>query len=348
MGLTFSLGSTSRLKVAAVRQALGELGIHAEVHAIPVSSGAPAQPVGVQTAIGAKNRALFAQRMSPGSWGIGIESGVFDSQFHWEDRAIVCLVAPNGADVWLTESEPLRLEVRDVEEARRRGFETTTVGAMLAHRTGGKSDDPHIHYTLQSRREYIRKAVIAAIRRSSLFPMHTVGVGSISLTLPVVSVSEGTSVALFNALGDWSMNEDIGYELSKLVPSTASAILMPDGKAQALLHVLGRETGLSTFVARKELKPYMRDVIIAEASSITNDGRRQRFYLDGPDAVRIRGRNIAVFDDVVSTGSTLDAMISIVKQAGAFHDSTIVVFTEGALPRADVVSLGHLPVFRDP
>ena len=37
---------------------------------------------------------------------------------------------------------------------------------------------------------------------------------------------------------------------------------MPDGKAQALLHVLGRRTGLPTLIAKKEQKPYMAEPVL--------------------------------------------------------------------------------------
>jgi len=171
-------------------------------------------------------------------------------------------------------------------------------------------------------------------------------IGNIALELPIREVAPGVRVALFNLLGDWKLTEAIGAELAKLIPTGTQALLMPDGKALALLHVMGRISGLPTFVARKELKPYMATPAIeVNVKSITTK-KMQQLFLGRDDADRLNGLNVAIVDDVVSTGGTLIAVRELLKKAGAKNGAVMAVMTEGEA-RTDVIALGNLPLFPD-
>jgi hypothetical protein len=57
-------------------------------------------------------------------------------------------------------------------------------------------------------------------------------------------------------------------------------LLMPDGKAQALLHVVGRATGLPTVVAKKEIKSYMlKPVVRGARDECMTSGTGVEFFL---------------------------------------------------------------------
>ena len=57
------------------------------------------------------------------------------------------------------------------------------------------------------------------------------------------------------------------------------------------------------------------------------------------------GKRVAIVDDVISTGSTLQAMRDLMGRAGARVVAEAAVFTEGdASQWKDVVALGHLPL----
>lgn len=173
---------------------------------------------------------------------------------------------------------------------------------------------------------------------------HTVTVGSVTRELPVREVAPGVRVALFNPLGDWELNEAIGAELAKLVPEGMEVLVMPDGKAQALLHVLGRMTKLPTVVARKEHKPYMAAPVLKVSVKSITTNKEQALFLGADDAALLKGKKVAVVDDVVSTGGTLLAMQKLLAEAGAELVAVMAAFTEG-IPRSDVIALGHLPLF---
>lgn len=173
---------------------------------------------------------------------------------------------------------------------------------------------------------------------------HDITVGPVTRSLPVREVKPGIFVALFNPLGDWELNEALGAELAPKIPSSAEVLVMPDGKAQAMLHVLGRISRLPTFVFKKEKKPYMKEpVLVGKRSECMTSGKEEYFYLGADDAARLSGKRALFVDDVVSTGGSLQACRSVLSQAGAEECGVMCAFTEGQ-ERDDVICLGCLPV----
>ncbi len=174
--------------------------------------------------------------------------------------------------------------------------------------------------------------------------VHTINIGGVKRDLPIREVAPGVCVALFNPLGDWELVEAAGQALAERLPEEAEMLVMPDGKAQALLHVMGRVSGRPTVVARKEQKAYMAQPILsASAMSITTQ-HKQWLHLGADDVARLQGKKVVMVDDVVSTGSTLEAMKMLLSQAGAELIGIMAVFTEGQ-ERSDVITLGHLPLY---
>lgn len=173
---------------------------------------------------------------------------------------------------------------------------------------------------------------------------HRVVIGNLERNLPICEVAPGVRVALFNSLGDWEMIEAAGRLLMQRMPPGIEALIMPDGKAQALLHVVARETRLPSFVARKEHKSYMEKVVVSITRNSITTSREQRLYLSGEDMMRLRNKRVMMVDDVVSTGGTLETIQDLLILCGATFAGAMAVFTEGR-ERDDVIALGHLPLF---
>jgi adenine phosphoribosyltransferase len=171
---------------------------------------------------------------------------------------------------------------------------------------------------------------------------HRVTVGDQTRDLPIVSVGP-VSVALLNLLGDTSLTEAAAEALAARMPDDVDVLVTPEVKAVPLAHALSVRTGLPYVVVRKTEKPYMVGAVRGTVRSITT-GTPQDLVIDGADIPRLRGRRVAIVDDVVSTGGTLLALGELLRQVGADVRATLVVFTEGE-PRDDVVTLGHLPLF---
>lgn len=173
-------------------------------------------------------------------------------------------------------------------------------------------------------------------------PTHRVSVNGETRDLPIVNVG-AVSVALLNLLGDTVLTEAAAEALSERLPSTVEVLVTPEVKAVPLAHAMSVRTGVPYVVVRKTEKPYMVAARRHTVVSITT-GTPQDLVIDGADVPRLRGRRVAIVDDVVSTGGTLTALAELLHDVGASHVATMVVFTEGD-ERDDVVSLGHLPLF---
>ena len=171
---------------------------------------------------------------------------------------------------------------------------------------------------------------------------HAIRIGEERRELPIIDVG-GVSVALLNLLGDPALVEAAARELGEALPDDVEAFVTPEVKSVPLAHALSRNTGLPYVVIRKTEKPYMVDAIKRTVRSITT-GRPQDLVLDGGDVTRLRGKRVAIVDDVVSTGGTLHGLVELLEEVGATVAATMVVFTEGD-PRDDVISLGHLPLY---
>lgn len=171
---------------------------------------------------------------------------------------------------------------------------------------------------------------------------YTVTIGNVSRELKVVDVGSAR-VALLNLLGDTELTEAAAAELARRMPSDIEVLVTPEVKAVPLAHAISRLTGVPYVVARKTEKPYMVDAVRRSVVSITT-GQPQDLVIDGADIPRIRGRNVGIVDDVVSTGGTLTGLTDLLEEIGGRVVTTLVVFTEGDA-RTDVISLGHLPLF---
>ncbi len=173
-------------------------------------------------------------------------------------------------------------------------------------------------------------------------PTHRVSVNGEVRDLPIVNVG-AVSVALFNLLGDTALTESAADGLAARVPDGIDVLVTPEVKALPLAHALSLRTGLPYVVVRKTEKPYMVGARRHTVLSITT-GAPQDLVIDGADMPRLRGRRVAIVDDVVSTGGTLTALTELLEGVGASVAATLAVFTEGDA-REDVIALGHLPLY---
>jgi non-canonical (house-cleaning) NTP pyrophosphatase/adenine/guanine phosphoribosyltransferase-like PRPP-binding protein len=151
------VGTQSEIKLSAIRSSFDKFkhlvpgNEFWEIEGVPAESGKPEQPEGDQTLEGAANRVRDAMRLYPESdMVIAIESGIFklpDSTvpecYSYYDQAIVyCLTKDGQSHIY--RSELLKFPTDAVEEARKRGFATCTVGMVLQEWERIKSHkDPH-------------------------------------------------------------------------------------------------------------------------------------------------------------------------------------------------------------
>lgn len=89
----------------------------------------------------------------------------------------------------------------------------------------------------------------------------------------------------------------------------------------------------------------MDEPLINQVVSITTQ-KEQLLCLDGKDAAKIKGKLIAIIDDVISTGESIRVLEELVTKAGGIIVSKAAILAEGdAAERDDIVYLEKLPVF---
>ena len=143
------LGSTSSHKLDAVRQACHSLGLQVTIEGIKAASGQNEQPVGFkETFAGALTRAQAARSRDTQAVAIGIESGIFHipRSTITLDIAVIVLLTLDGLQI-VTTTNGVQFPKECVKIAKKRGFNKTTVGAVIAEKFGGDPNDPHATIT---------------------------------------------------------------------------------------------------------------------------------------------------------------------------------------------------------
>lgn len=164
-------------------------------------------------------------------------------------------------------------------------------------------------------------------------------------SLPICPLNENLSIAGFVILGDAEISEKTAAALLGKMPEY-DYLLTAEAKGIPLVHEMARQHGdAHHIIARKGTKLYMTDIVSVEVRSITTD-RLQHLYLDGADAAMIKGKRVAIVDDVISTGESLRALEALVESCGGTVCARVAILAEGeAADRDDIIFLEKLPLF---
>lgn len=163
--------------------------------------------------------------------------------------------------------------------------------------------------------------------------------------LPNIRLNEKLSIASFVVLGDAELIQATAPLLVSKLPEV-DLLVGAEAKGIPLVHEMSRLMGLSRYVVvRKSIKAYMQDAMFDSVQSITTTSE-QIMVLDRLDVDRIKGKRIALIDDVISTGASLATMERLVEQAGGIVVAKAAILAEGdAALRDDILYLEKLPVF---
>lgn len=179
-------------------------------------------------------------------------------------------------------------------------------------------------------------------------PTYSIEIAGVHRELTLFEIKPGLKIAILNILGDTELVEACARDLgNKLSTTDYDMLVTAEAKSIPLAHALSVVTGKSYVILRKSYKPYMGNALQTETLSITT-GQPQTLYLDEKDREMMKGKKVVILDDVISTGSTLQGMRLLLQKAGANVIAEAAILTEGERAKwADIISLGHLPVFTD-
>ena len=174
---------------------------------------------------------------------------------------------------------------------------------------------------------------------------YTLHVAGLTRELPIIKLSYDLSIASFVILGDTEIVKKTAPMIAKKLPEV-DFIVTAEAKGIPLAYEISRILNLNEYVvARKSIKAYMEEPIEVEVNSITTTNS-QKLYLNNQDANKIKGKRVALIDDVISTGQSLKALERLVEKAGANVVAKAAILAEGdAKDRKDIIFLEALPTF---
>ena len=170
-------------------------------------------------------------------------------------------------------------------------------------------------------------------------------IAGLTRNLPIMQVADDLAIASFVILGDCEIVTKTAPLIAEKLPKI-DYVVTAEAKGIPLANEISRLLGLPYYiVARKSIKPYMHEPITDEVVSITTQ-KVQQLCLDGKDAALINGKNVAIIDDVISTGESLNAIERLLSAAGANVVAKAAILAEGgAAKRDDIIFLEELPLF---
>ena len=170
-------------------------------------------------------------------------------------------------------------------------------------------------------------------------------VAGVNRNLPICPLNEKLCIAGFVIFGDVELTRACARDLLKKAPEF-DLLITAESKGIPLAHEMAAQAGRNKYIlARKAPKLYMKDPVAVEVKSITTVAR-QTLYLDKLDMDAMKGKKILIVDDVISTGESLAALVSLVEQAGGEIVGKMAILAEGdAKDREDIIYLEYLPLF---
>lgn len=164
--------------------------------------------------------------------------------------------------------------------------------------------------------------------------------------LPFVKTGENLALASFVVLSDTELIQTVAPELMKRLPPV-DILMTAEAKGICLTSELSRLMGMKYFVvARKSRKPYMQNAISHVVHSVTTQ-KEQTLWLDGCDAERLKGKRVALIDDVIATGESIETIENLAKAAGANVVAKAAILAElQSVHRSDIIYLKEHFVFR--
>ena len=175
--------------------------------------------------------------------------------------------------------------------------------------------------------------------------VYKMNIAGIDHDLPLCRVTDELYIGAFVVFGHAKLTVACARELLKRAPEY-DYVLTAEAKGIPLAHEMARQHEDETyFIARKYPKLYMTGVFEVVVRSITTD-KEQKLYLDTAEAEMMRGKRVLIVDDVISTGESIAALETLVRQAGGNIVGKMAVLAEGdAQNRDDIIYLEKLPLF---
>lgn len=164
--------------------------------------------------------------------------------------------------------------------------------------------------------------------------------------LYLAEVAPNVHIAVFLLFGNTELtNYCAGVLAEKLKDVDFDYIVCPEAKTLPLVQSLCTILDNQEFIVfRKGPKAYMNNPISTDVKAITSSVE-QTMTVDGRDADKLRGKKILIIDDVISTGSTMQAVETLLSQIDANIIGYASILKEGDDFKKEAIYIADLPLF---
>lgn len=173
---------------------------------------------------------------------------------------------------------------------------------------------------------------------------HTMKIAGKTRNLELFPINDKLQIAAFIMFGDVEITVKCAKALSEKAPDF-DIIITAESKGIPLAYEFAKITNKEYIVARKSPKLYMKDIVWTDVDSITTVGI-QKLCIGKSDADKLRGKNVLIIDDVISTGGSILAVENLITTCDGNICGKMAVLAEGdATAREDIIYLEKLPLF---
>ena len=167
----------------------------------------------------------------------------------------------------------------------------------------------------------------------------------------LMKISEKSAIAVFDALSDIKMANDACVDMIKTLESKQftkdnfDTIVTAESKSVTMAAYIANHYGKDLVILRKKKRNFFKEIVEATVETFTTRGN-STLYLDVSHSSKyLKNKRVLIFDDVLSTGSSLKAMIEIMNKMDARVVGKAFIFNEGDDEReSDVYYVHKLPI----
>ena len=167
----------------------------------------------------------------------------------------------------------------------------------------------------------------------------------------LMKIGDHAAIAVFDALSNIKMANDASEDMIRVLKekgldgNSFDTVLTAESKSVTMAAYIANHFNKDLVILRKKKRDFFKEVISAESTTYTTQGT-SALYLDVTNNKQfLENKRVLIFDDVISTGSSLKAINEILAKVNANVVGKAFIFNEGDAVREDKVYYVHdLPI----
>ncbi|MBO6134835.1 MAG: hypothetical protein J6O09_03580 [Lachnospiraceae bacterium] len=178
---------------------------------------------------------------------------------------------------------------------------------------------------------------------------HKVTFNGKEFSLPKAGIGDNKYVAVFDPYADADMSRSAAHDLYEKIKeknlNNVDVVISAEVKGAAIAQRIADLCNTNLLIFRKKIKINFEEPVIAHVKTFTS-GTNQLF-IDKKSLMKYSGKTALFVDDVISTGSTINAIKDVLKEYNISVLAYCCVFKESNDVHDELVYVDTLPIFTD-